>query len=162
MRWIRVHGQDRRYHHPIIGINGRLDTLQAAVLLAKFEVFPDEVVARARAGARYTESLAGTNLVPPHIEAHNTSVYAQYTVQVSNRDSVQKTLQAAGVPTAVHYPCPLHLQPAFANLDLPAGSFPVSEAAAQRVISLPMHPYLNGADQERIVGALVAASSQEG
>jgi UDP-2-acetamido-2-deoxy-ribo-hexuluronate aminotransferase len=162
MRWIRVHGQDRRYHHPLIGINGRLDTLQAAVLLAKFEVFPDEVIARARAGARYTEWLAGTKLVPPHIEAHNTSVYAQYTVQVSNRDSVQKTLQAAGVPTAVHYPCPLHLQPAFANLDLPVGSLPVSEVAAQRVISLPMHPYLNGADQERIVGTLVAASSQGG
>lgn len=154
LRWIRVHGQDRRYHHPLIGINGRLDTLQAAVLLAKLAVFPDEVIARERIGAHYTESLAGANLVTPHIEAHNTSVYAQYTVQVNNRDSVQKILQAAGVPTAVHYPCPLHLQPAFVNLDLPVGSLPVSEAAAQRVVSLPMHPYLHRADQDYIIGTL--------
>jgi UDP-2-acetamido-2-deoxy-ribo-hexuluronate aminotransferase len=162
MRWIRVHGQDRRYHHLVIGINGRLDTLQAAVLLAKFEVFPNEVAARERIGSRYTDLLAGANLVTPYIETHNTSVYAQYTVQVDNRDTVQKSLHAAGVPTAVHYPRPLHLQPAFDNLALPEGSFPVSEAAARRVMSLPMHPYLSEADQDRIIGTLVDALSTGG
>ena len=101
MREIRVHGQDRRYHHPLIGVNGRLDTLQAAVLLAKLDIFPDEVKARERIGARYTEELGGA-VVTPFVEPHNTSVYAQYTVQVASRVAVQEHLKAADVPTAVH------------------------------------------------------------
>lgn len=141
MRQIRVHGQDRRYHHPLLGINGRMDTLQAAILLAKLEIFADEVAARARIGARYTELLQDS-VVTPYIAPGSTSVFAQYTVQVESREEVQKKLGEHGVPTAVHYPFPLHLQPVFAELGLHKGSFPVSEVAGDRVMSLPMHPYL--------------------
>jgi UDP-2-acetamido-2-deoxy-ribo-hexuluronate aminotransferase len=153
MRRIRVHGQDRRYHHSILGINGRMDTLQAAVLLAKLEVFAAEVEARNRIGGRYSELLRNT-VVTPYIEPHNTSVYAQYTVQVDKREAVQEKLQEKGIPTAVHYPIPLHLQPVFAGLNLPTGSFPIAEFAARRVLSLPMHPYLADDDLMAITSAL--------
>jgi len=141
MRQIRAHGQDRRYHHPRIGINGRMDTLQATILLAKLEIFDEEVAARARIGTRYTELLRN-KVVTPFISPENTSVYAQYTVQMENRDGVQKKLGEYSVPTAVHYPVPLHLQPVFEELVFQKGSFPVSEAAGNKVMSLPMHPYL--------------------
>lgn len=155
MKQIRVHGQDRRYHHPVIGLNGRLDTLQAAILLAKLEVFPEETMARDRIGARYTELLSGGNLGLPYIEPHSTSVYAQYTVEVDEREQVQARLKEKGIPTAVHYPVPLNLQPAFAGLAQLDGSFPVAERAARRVMSLPMHPYLGETDQEFIVQGLL-------
>jgi UDP-2-acetamido-2-deoxy-ribo-hexuluronate aminotransferase len=160
MREIRAHGQDRRYHHPRLGLNGRLDTLQAAVLLAKMEVFDDEVAARTRLGARYSDLIVeafgkeSARVRAPFIEPHNTSVYAQYTVEVEGREFVETRMKAQGVPTAVHYPLPLHLQPVFAHLGHGEGSFPVSEAAARRVISLPMHPYLSEADQVKVVSAL--------
>jgi UDP-2-acetamido-2-deoxy-ribo-hexuluronate aminotransferase len=149
MREIRVHGQDRRYHHPRIGINGRLDTLQAAVLLAKLELFGEEVEARARIGSRYSQLLKDT-VVTPWIDPRNTSVYAQYTVQVDNRALVQKGLQVQEIPTAVHYPVPLHLQPVFSGLGLGEGSFPIAEGAAKKVMSLPMHPYLMEAEMVHI------------
>lgn len=156
MREIRVHGQDRRYHHPRIGINGRMDTIQAAILLAKFEVFPDEVVARERIGARYTQRIAERcpSVVTPTVPRTNMSVYAQYTVQVENRAEVSQYLNSRGVPTAVHYPMPLHRQPAFAFLGLGPGSFPVAEQAAGNVLSLPMHPNLHPATQDLIVEVL--------
>ncbi|RMH31064.1 MAG: DegT/DnrJ/EryC1/StrS family aminotransferase [Nitrospirae bacterium] len=141
MRDIRVHGQDRRYHHPRLGVNGRLDTLQAAILLAKLEVFEDEIEARARIGARYTELLNGL-VKTPFIQSYNKSVYAQYTIGVESRDVIQTALMEAGIPTAVHYPAPLHLQPVFAHLDGSPVKLPVAEQAAKRVLSLPMHPYL--------------------
>ncbi|WP_207000523.1 DegT/DnrJ/EryC1/StrS family aminotransferase [Trinickia mobilis] len=153
MRQIRVHGQDRRYHHPIIGVNGRLDTLQAAVLLGKFDTFPDEVAARERIGARYNELLKDV-VRTPEIQPGNTSVYAQYTIEVDKRDAVQAHLKELGVPTAVHYPIPLHLQPAFADLGLPVEAFPHSVAAGRRVMSLPMHPFLDEATQDKIVAAV--------
>lgn len=152
MKEIRVHGQDRRYHHPRVGLNGRLDTLQAAILLAKLAIFPDEVEKRADIGARYTE-LLGNGVVTPYIEPHNTSVYAQYTIQVDNREEVQQKLGEAGIPTAVHYPVPLNQQPAMGQGDL---SLPVSEAAAQRVMSLPMYPDLASVDQNIVIDALKA------
>jgi len=160
---LRVHGQDGRYHHPRIGINARLDSIQAAVLLAKLPVFEEkEIEARERIGRRYTalieESFAdvepGRRATPPYVEAHNLSVYAQYTIEVPDRDRVQGALDERGIPTAVHYPLPLHLQPAFAFLGEPEGSFPVAEAAAKRVMSLPMHPYLSEDQQAEIVIAL--------
>jgi len=157
MRQIRLHGQDRRYHHPLIGINGRLDTLQAAVLLAKLEVLDDELAARARIGKRYSELLAGVASRLPTIEVHNTSVYAQYTIEAEGRADVQARLKEQGIPTAVHYPVPLHLQPAFAGLALGEGTFPKSEAAARRVLSLPMHPFLDEAQQDRVVAAVKGA-----
>jgi UDP-2-acetamido-2-deoxy-ribo-hexuluronate aminotransferase len=162
MREIRVHGQDRRYHHPRLGLTGRLDSIQAAVLLAKMEIFDDEVAARARVAAVYERligeafGLDGT-VRAPWVEPFNTCVYAQYTVEVDSRDVVETRMKAAGVPTAVHYPMPLHEQPVFEHLGQPAGSFPRSEAAARRVISLPMHPYLAEQQQAQVVAALVEA-----
>jgi UDP-2-acetamido-2-deoxy-ribo-hexuluronate aminotransferase len=153
MRQIRVHGQSRRYYHPIIGINGRLDTLQAAVLLAKLEALEDELAARERIGRRYGERLQGIAR-PPYVEPHNRSVYAQYTIEVDGRTEVQAKLKAAGIPTAVHYPVPLHLQPAFAGLGQGEGAFPLAEAAARRVMSLPMHADLDEPTQDRVVAAV--------
>lgn len=156
MRQIRVHGQDRRYHHPLIGVNGRMDTLQAAIVLSKLETFYQEVAVRERIGIKYSELLAGS-VTTPYIEPYNTSVYAQYTVQVDNREQVQEKLKEKGIPTAVHYPIPLNLQPAFAYLSQPEGSFPVAEAAAKRVMSLPMHPYLTD-EQIELISRVVIAS----
>jgi len=154
MREIRVHGQDRRYHHPVIGLNGRLDTIQAAILLAKLAVFPQEIEQRAQLGARYSQLLADKARTPIVPEGYD-SVYAQYTLQVEGRESLVAALQAQGIPTAVHYPIPLHLQPAFANLGLGEGAFPVAEAAAKRVMSLPMYPDLSMADQDKVVAELM-------
>ena len=162
MREIRVHGQDRRYHHPRLGINGRLDTLQAAILLAKLDIFDEEVAARERLGARYTALIAEAfaNVAQEHrvrgpsLAPNCTSVYAQYTVEVSERGEVEARMKARGVPTAVHYPVPLHLQQVFGNLRQGMGSFPVAEAAASRVISLPMHPYLTEDQQVEVIAAL--------
>lgn len=156
MRQIRVHGQDRRYHHPIIGMNGRLDTLQAAIVLAKFEVFQDEVNARADIGARYSEKLRDFVKVPT-LAKENASVYAQYTIEVDNREAFIERMKSRRVPTAVHYPVPLNLQPAFAHLGLPRGAFPVSDIASDRVVSLPMHPYLKESDQDEVVEAVKAS-----
>ena len=159
MREIRVHGQDRRYHHPRLGLTGRLDSIQAAVLLAKMEIFDDEVAARARVAATYerliVEAFGCDGVVrAPYVEPHNTSVYAQYTIEVDQREIVETRMKAAGVPTAVHYPIALHEQPVFEGLGHALGAFPVSEAAARRVISLPMHPYLAEEQQRRVVAAL--------
>lgn len=164
MREIRVHGQDHRCHHPRIGINGRLDTLQAAILLAKLDRFDWEVEQRQEIGAHYTEllnsrkaeagSAAGT-VEPPYIEPQNTSVYAQYTIQSGQRDALTKRLNDAGIPTAVHYPVPLHLQPTFANSGFHEGDFPIAEEAARRVMSLPMGPDLTIPDQASITNSLL-------
>jgi len=156
MREIRVHGQDRRYHHSRVGVNGRLDTLQAAILLAKMDIFPDEVQLRQRVGDTYTRLIRENcvDVVPPCIAEGNTSVYAQYTVLVENREQVRKALAADGIPTAVHYPVPLHKQPVFADATF---DLPVAESLAEKVISLPMHPYLAQSDQARIVSALAKA-----
>jgi UDP-2-acetamido-2-deoxy-ribo-hexuluronate aminotransferase len=162
---LRVHGEDSRYHHPRIGINGRLDSIQAAVLLAKLKVFEEEEIeARETIGKRYTTLIESVfadveperRVTTPFVEKHNVSVYAQYTVEVPDRERVRATLSERGIPTAVHYPVPLHLQPAFAFLGDPKGSFPTAEAAAGRVMSLPMHPYLTEAQQREIVDALRA------
>jgi len=159
MRQIRVHGQDRRYHHPLVGVNGRLDTIQAAVLLAKLEVFDAEIATRVRLARAYNELLQGA-VVTPYVEPHNTCVYAQYTIQVDERQALQEELTANGIPTAVHYPVPLHLQPAFSVPGVGRGSFPYAEAAAERVVSLPMHPYLSHGDQARAAKIVQQAVAQ--
>ncbi len=156
MNEIHVHGQDRRYHHPRLGLNGRLDTLQAAILLAKLAVFDVDVHARERIGARYTQGLKD-KVRTPHLATGNTSVYAQYTIEVENRESFCALLQKEGVPTAVHYPVPLHLQPVFSGLGLGVGSYPVAEAAAARVVSLPMHPDLSDAEQDAVIAVVKKA-----
>jgi UDP-2-acetamido-2-deoxy-ribo-hexuluronate aminotransferase len=158
MSEIRLHGQDRRYHHPRIGINGRMDTLQAAILLAKLSLFPQEVAARAEIGANYTRLInrANTNntIVTPYIEAHNTSVYAQYTLQTENRTALQEKLTKAGIPTAVHYPVPLNKQPALKTNEF---ALAISESLSKKVISLPMHPYLKNTEQMHIVHAILSS-----
>lgn len=156
MREIRVHGQDRRYHHPRIGINGRMDTLQAAVLLAKLERFDWEVEQRTKIGTHYTTLIAQRcpRVQLPYIEPFNSSVYAQYTLQVEMRDVVCENLKQAGIPTAIHYPVPLHLQPAFSRYGYAEGSFPVAETIAKRVMSLPMGADMDMQVQERIVQRL--------
>ncbi len=152
MRSIRTHGQEKRYYHRILGMNSRLDTLQAAILLAKLEVLESEVESRGKIGARYSAELAKIKgVVVPAIAPGNTHVYAQYTIQVDERDVVSKRLNEQGVPTAVHYPLAAHMQPAFRSDRFPVGSLPVSEAAAQRVLSLPMHPYLGETDQDQVI-----------
>ena len=156
MRAIRTHGGLKRHQHPLLGMNGRFDTLQAAVLLAKLPHFPWEVEQRAKIGARYTELLRAACVVPEVAEG-NTHVYAQYTIRVPNRDAVAAKLKAAGIPTAVYYPTCLHEQPVFAPLGYASGSFPVSEKASREVLSLPMHPFLGEADQDAVVEALLRA-----
>jgi UDP-2-acetamido-2-deoxy-ribo-hexuluronate aminotransferase len=139
-----------------LGMNGRLDTLQAAILLAKFPSFPSEVKARIELGARYTELLHDVCWTP-QVMAGNTHVYAQYTIQVPNRERLGVELKQKGIPTAVYYPKCLHLQPVFAHLGYGPGSFPESEKASQHVISLPMHPWLTEDDQNRVVDGIKEA-----
>lgn len=163
MRQIARHGQDRRYHHIRVGVNSRLDTLQAAILLPKLEIFPKEVGLRQQVAGRYNElfssyssessALLGhsgedRNLVTPFIEAYNTSVYAQYTIQVETRDQVQAKLSDTGIPTAVHYPIPLNKQPAVADKNV---YLPVGDAVSEKVMSLPMHPYMAEKSQYQVV-----------
>lgn len=151
IRQIARHGQDRRYHHVRVGVNSRLDTLQAAILLPKLEIFPHELELRTRHAARYTELLAATEICAPFVETHNCSAWAQYTVQLSSRERVQERLKIAGVPTAVHYPIPLNRQPAVKD---DSARLPVGDAIAERVISLPMHPYLDEHSQLSIIHSL--------
>ena len=150
---IRVHGQDKRYSHPRLGINGRLDTIQAAVLLAKFEIFPDEVIQRDRVGRQYTASINAmqSTIVAPQIRSNCTTVYAQYSIMANNREQLIAKLNKMNIPTAVHYPVPLHLQPPFYNNQL---NLPVVEDVATKIVSLPMHPYLSTEDIEKVSRAL--------
>jgi UDP-2-acetamido-2-deoxy-ribo-hexuluronate aminotransferase len=152
---LRDHGSapGERYTHERIGLNARLDTLQAAVLLAKLEVFDDEVAKRQAVAERYQAELDGAVIVP--VVPHGcTSVWAQYSIRTENRDGLVASLRREGVPTAIHYPTPLHLQPAFASLGYGPGSFPVSEACARTIVSLPMHPYLSEDEQVRVCEAV--------
>jgi len=156
---IHVHGQDRRYHHPIIGMNSRLDTIQAAVLLAKMDIFEEEIKNRQCIADKYKKLLANIEVTTPYIASENTSVYGQYTLLVENRIEFCEALKAEGIPTAVHYPVPLHKQPAFAHLNLSSGSFPIAEMLSDKVVSLPMHPYLSDDDLEKITHAVAKHSS---
>ena len=123
-------------------MTGRLDTIQAAVLNVKMKYFADVVAKREAIGAKYSQLLAGANVVTPVIAPGNTHVYAQYTLKVARRDEVVKALRERGIPCGVYYPTPCHLQPCFAKYGFKAGDFPVSELLGQQVVSLPMHPYL--------------------
>jgi UDP-2-acetamido-2-deoxy-ribo-hexuluronate aminotransferase len=155
MRQIRVHGQKVKHVHPLVGINGRLDTVQAAILLDKFELFEEECRLRWETGKRYDELLSNIpNIQSPVIAEGNTSVYAQYTILSPKRDALGRHLQAEGVPSVAYYTAPLHLQGAFSNLGHQAGDFPVSEKVAAECLSLPMSPYLTEVEQEKIVRAI--------
>lgn len=162
MRQIARHGQDRRYHHVRVGVNSRLDTLQAAILLPKLAVLEQELDARQQVAETYTHLLSTKIarsgpvdglIITPFIEPHNTSAWAQYSIQVSNREILQEQLKQAGIPTAVHYPIPLNKQPAVADV---SALLPVGDEVARKVMSLPMHPDLSSVDQQIIVTALLA------
>ncbi len=163
MRQLRNHGQEARYRHSAIGINGRLDTLQAAVLLAKLDVFDRELIARGENANSYSGALLRLEkqgkLRLPVFKPDRTSAWAQYTIEVDNRDTVARLLAEAGVPSAVHYPVPMQEQPVFTGggLRVASGALPHTQAACRRVLSLPMHPYLGRAAIERIVRAVEAA-----
>ncbi len=141
MRMMRVHGQNKRYHHKYIGMGGRLDTIQAAILLAKLPHYQNEIKNRQAVAESYTSSLSN-KLTTPITKSERSSVWAQYTVRIQNRNAVQENLKKAGVPTAVHYPMPLHLQECFQYLGYQKGSFPISERVSNEVMSLPMNPFL--------------------
>ncbi|MFQ2267923.1 DegT/DnrJ/EryC1/StrS family aminotransferase [Aeromonas hydrophila] len=152
MRQIARHGQDRRYHHVRVGVNSRLDTLQAAILLPKLAIFSEELKLRDKIATRYQRLLndVGVNTTP-FIESHNTSSWAQYSIRVKNRELVQQRLQQAGIPTAVHYPIPLNKQPAVEDINV---NLVVGDLIAEEIISLPMHPYLKDSDMDKVIEAI--------
>jgi UDP-2-acetamido-2-deoxy-ribo-hexuluronate aminotransferase len=155
MRQIARHGQEKRYYHVRVGMNSRLDTLQAAILLPKLEILDDEIAARQRVADAYAMRLRAIGITPPKVSQHNVSAWAQFTIRVPNREAVQKTLHDAGIPSVVHYPLPLNRQPAVADslADLPHG-----DLAAEQVLSLPMHPYMSDDQVEMVVRQLEAAT----
>ncbi len=153
---LRVHGEGvDRYEAVRIGITGRLDTIQAAVLMEKLKIFPDEIAARDRVAARYAGGLADVAMVP-RAGNQSTSVWAQYTIRLKpgRRDALAAALKAQGIPTAIYYTKPLHRQPAYRGFPVADGGVPVSGQLAEEVISLPMHAYLEPAVQDRIIGAV--------
>ena len=154
-REIRVHGQSQRYVHTRVGVGGRMDTIQCAVVLAKLERFDWEVKQRQLIGQRYSELLAAADIDLVTLRSGRTSVYAQYTVFVPDRDALQKRLSETGIPTAVHYPVPLNEQPAYKHLCCPDCT-PIAQQMAKQVMSLPMSPDLSAEDQDKIVSALLA------
>ena len=154
-RWIRVHGQQQKHHHPILGLNGRMDTLQAAILLEIFELFPEEVEKRNQIGEYYSSQLNKIDYLQiPVIGEGNTSVYAQYTILGKERKRIQMALKSADIPSVSYYSVPLHLQPVFNGLEQNVGDFPVTEKVATRCLSLPMSPYLTNEEQEKVIQAI--------
>lgn len=158
MRWIRVHGQAKKHYHPVLGINGRFDSIQAAILMPKLAIFDEEIGLRREVAARYNELLGNLDLAieTPIIGAGNTSVYAQYTLLSPDRDGLQARLNEAGIPSVSYYAVPLHLQPVFSNLGGREGDFPVTEKVSAQCLSLPMSPYVKREDQELIARTLGA------
>ena len=153
MKAIRNHGGLVRHNHTLVGTNGRFDTIQAAVLLAKLPTFDWELGERSRIGQRYSDMLCDVCTVP-RIDPGNTHVYAQYTIRVPDRDALAAHLKQAGIPTAIYYPKCLHEQPVYTDLNYAWGTFPQSERASREVLSLPMHPFLSEQDQDRIIQAV--------
>lgn len=159
IRSLRVHGQGTdRYDNVRIGITGRLDTIQAAILIEKLKIFADEVAARNEVASRYNAALADVAIVPQVPDGY-TSVWAQYTIRLSagRRDKLAAELKAQGIPTAIYYPRPLHKLAAYTGFPLSEGGVPVCEKLAEEVISLPMHAYLDAPTQDRIIGAVKRA-----
>lgn len=154
---IRMHGQGTdRYEHARVGLNSRLDTIQAAILIEKLKIFPEEIDLREQVARRYNDAFGNTNkIVTPRVIAGAQSTWAQYTIQVDNREKLQADLKTAGVPTAVYYPIPLSRQRAYGHF--PSAPIPVSDRLAGRVVALPMHPYLERNDQDRVIEAVLKA-----
>ncbi|HUF35269.1 MAG TPA: DegT/DnrJ/EryC1/StrS family aminotransferase, partial [Gemmatimonadales bacterium] len=156
LRRLRLHGGSRQYFHDEVGFNSRLDTLQAAVLLAKLPHLAEWSAARARHAARYTEAFTGHPAVcPPRTDPANTHIYNQYTIRVPRRDELQARLKQRGIGSAIYYPLPLHLQPCFEHLGYGPGRLPASEAAATSVLSLPVYPELTREQQDLVIDAVL-------
>jgi UDP-2-acetamido-2-deoxy-ribo-hexuluronate aminotransferase len=156
-RWIRVHGQEHKNHHSILGINGRMDTLQAAILLEILEVFPEELVKRQEIGGRYTSKLSDVkDIETPIIGEYYSSVFAQYTILSEHREKIQQALKEKNIPTVSYYSVPLHLQPVFNYLSHKAGDFPITEKVANLCLSLPMSPYLSEDDLAKVIDVISA------
>lgn len=155
MKSLRVHGQTKRYYHKYIGIGGRLDTIQAAVLNVKLKYYEKDLALRQEVASKYTNLLSSKeDVVLPFIKEDRTSAFAQYSLRVKNRDEFQEKLKNLGIPTAIHYPLPLHLQECFVYLGYKNGDFPISETVANEIMSLPMNPYLSDEEIEYIVMSL--------
>lgn len=159
IRSIRNHGQIRRYYHKYVGLNSRLDTLQAAILRVKLKYYNNEIDIRNEVAKRYTSLLS--DKITPKVKSEKTSVWAQYTVKIKSRDHIQGKLQSCGIPTAVHYPLPLHLQEAFAFCERKKGDFPVAEKASMEVLSLPFSAYLTEEEQGYICNKLNSFLGEE-
>jgi len=160
LRSIRMHGQGaNQYDNVRIGLNGRMDTIQAAILLVKLAVFPDELIARERNARKYTGLLEEV-VTTPHVPENFQSAWAQYSILTDQRERIIESLKEEGIPAAIYYPKPLHLQEAFAGLGYKPGNFPVSEDVSGKILSLPMHPYLSPEDIEKIAGAVIRALKQ--
>ena len=151
---LRLHGQSIRYHHQYIGMGGRLDTIQAAVLNVKLKYYPKDLKLRQDVAEKYTKVLNEKNIETPFVKNDRTSAWAQYSIRVQNRTELQTKLQNLGIPTAVHYPMPLHVQECFKYLNLKEGDFPISEKVSKEIMSLPMNPYVTDEEIEFIVGSL--------
>lgn len=148
LKSLRVHGQSERYHHKYIGIGGRMDTIQAAVLNVKLKYYAKDLALRQSVAAKYSDALQNKGIVLPFVDENICSAWAQYSVRVKDRQQVQKYCKEQGIPTTVHYPVPLHLQECFLELNYSNGSFPVAELVSQEILSLPMNSYLE--DEEII------------
>lgn len=158
IRSLVVHGKGSdKYNNLRIGLNARLDTLQAAILIEKLKIYDDELMLRQKVADNYTELLRSTRLVTPVTPQHSSSVWAQYTVRVEDRAALQEKLHEAGIPTAIYYVKPMHLLDAMAFLGHSEGDFPEAEAASRSVLSLPMHPYLAEADQVKVVEGIAVS-----
>lgn len=161
MKSLRLHGQSKRYHHKYIGMGGRLDTIQAAVLNIKLKYYSKDLALRQEVASKYTKALLGNEvltsskeIVLPYVDKKATSAWAQYSIRVKNRDELQEKLKLTGIPTAVHYPMPLHLQECFIYLGYKKGDFPISEIVSDEIMSLPMNPYVTVEEIEYIAGNL--------
>jgi len=154
MKSLRVHGQSKRYHHKYIGMGGRMDTLQCAIVDVKLKYYKKDLALRQEVASKFTQALQGKDLILPFIDEKCTSAFAQYSVRVKNRDKQQAKLKEVGIPTAVHYPMPLHIQECFKYLGYKKGDFPISEMVSNEILSLPMNPYVNDEEIEYIAGKL--------
>ena len=157
---LRVHGQSKRYHHQYIGMGGRMDTMQCAIVNVKLKHYKKDLALRQDVAEKYTKILQGKTILLPQVDAQATSAWAQYSVRVKERDNLQATLKEQGIPTAVHYPMPLHLQEAFFYLNYKQGDFPIAEEVSNEIMSLPMNPYLND-DEISYISTTVLDSVQK-
>jgi UDP-2-acetamido-2-deoxy-ribo-hexuluronate aminotransferase len=160
MKSLRVHGQSKRYHHQYIGMGGRMDTIQCAIVDVKLKHYEKDLALRQEVAGKYTKALENKGLILPFVDQRATSAWAQYSVRVKNRDEVQAKLKEQGIPTAVHYPMPLHLQECFAYLGYEKGDFPVAERVSEEIMSLPMNPYL-GDDEIKYISKNIKTLNQK-